>query len=108
MTRLLTGVSIQALAPIGGVFGGLLSGPIADRWGRKDALVLCGIPSFIGYLTLSYAHYMPTALGFKALALTGRFLTGVGMGWACMAGPVSYKSMYAFVRTVDSLNLDTP
>ena len=77
------------------MFGGLISGPIADRWGRKTALMLGGVPYFIGYLTLSYAHYLPTALSFKALALTGRFLTGVGMGWACMAGPVgllAYKS----------------
>jgi MFS family permease len=65
-----------------------LSGILADRWGRKDALVACGLPYLIGYLVLSYAHYMPTALGFKSLALTGRFLTGVGMGWAGSVGPV--------------------
>ena len=81
--------SLQALAPIGALFGAPLSGVLADRWGRKDALVLCGIPYFIGYLTLSYAHYMPTVLGFKALAFTGRFLTGVGMGWAGSVAPVS-------------------
>ena len=80
----------QALAPVGAIFGAPVSGVLADRWGRKTALVLCGVPYFIGYLTLCYAHYMPTALGFKALALTGRFLTGVGMGWAGSVGPVSY------------------
>ena len=80
---------LQALAPVGAMFGAPLSGFLADRWGRKDALVVGGVPYLIGYLILSYAHYMPTALGFKALALTGRFLTGVGMGWAGSVGPVS-------------------
>ena len=74
---------------MGGVFGGLVAGPISDKWGRKNALVLCGVPYFVGYLTLSYAHLLPTATSFKVLVLSGRFLTGVGMGWACMAASVS-------------------
>ena len=76
------------------MFGGLISGPIADHWGRKTALMLGGVPYFIGYLTLSYAHYLPTALSFKALALTGRFITGVGMGWATVAAPVRIHHSY--------------
>ena len=79
---------MQALAPVGAMVGAPLSGVMADRWGRKDALVWCGVPYLIGYLTLSYAHYMPSAQGFKSLAFTGRFLTGVGMGWAGSVGPV--------------------
>ena len=84
---------MQALASVGAVFGGLIAGPIADRWGRKNALVLCGIPYFVGYLTLTYAHYLPTAASFKTIVLLGRFLTGVGMGWACMSGSVSYSNI---------------
>ena len=79
----------QALAPIGAIFGAPVSGTIADKWGRKTALVFSGVPYIIGYLILSYAHDSPTALSFKALALTGRFITGVGMGWAGSVGPVS-------------------
>lgn len=79
----------QALAPVGGILGGLVAGPVADGLGRKGALVLCGLPYLTGYLSLSYAQYAQTASGFKAVALVGRFLTGVGMGWACMAGSVS-------------------
>ena len=71
------------------MFGAPISGVLADRLGRKDALVFSGIPYLAGYLTLSYAHHMQTAQGFKALAFTGRFLTGVGMGWAGSVGPVS-------------------
>ena len=82
----------QALAPIGAIFGAPVSGTIADKWGRKTALIFSGLPYIIGYLILSYAHYLPTALSFKALALTGRFITGVGMGWAGSVGPVSQST----------------
>ena len=83
---------------MGALVGAPISGLMADKCGRKDALVWCGVPYLLGYLTLSYAHYMPTALGFKALAFTGRFLTGVGMGWAGSVGPVSI-----LIRPVESL-----
>lgn len=81
-------VHLQALAPIGAIFGAPVSGFLADRWGRKISLVFCGVPYLFGYLVLSYAHYMSTAYGFKVLAVTGRFFTGVGMGWAGSVSPV--------------------
>ena len=89
----------QALAAVGGMFGGLMAGPVADRWGRKNALVLCGIPFFVGYLVLSYAHYLPTATSFKTVALVGRFLTGVGMGWAAVASSVSVNNCNKNIAT---------
>ena len=52
-------------------------------------MMFCGVPYLIGYLTLSYAHYAPTATAFKVLLLTGRFISGVGMGWASSVAPVS-------------------
>ena len=54
--------------------------------------MLGGVPYLIGYLMLSYAHYLPTAVGFKCLLFIGRFVTGVGMGWAGSSGPVSIHS----------------
>ena len=53
-------------------------------------MMLCGIPYLIGYMMLSYAHYAPTAIAFKVLLFTGRFITGVGVGWASAVVPVSY------------------
>ena len=52
-------------------------------------MMFCGVPYLIGYLTLSYAHYTPTATAFKVLLLTGRFISGVGMGWASTVVSVS-------------------
>ena len=53
-------------------------------------MMFCGVPYLIGYLILSYAHFAPTAIAFKVLLFTGRFITGVGMGWASAVVPVSY------------------
>ena len=74
---------------MGAIFGGPIGGWVADRWGRKCSLLFCGVPYLIGYLTISYAHYTPTATIFKAVLLTGCFITGVGMGWASAVAPVS-------------------
>ena len=73
------------------MFGGPIGGFIADHWGRKMSLMLGGVPYLIGYLMLSYAHYLPTAVGFKCLILIGRFITGVGMGWSYNVCSVSYS-----------------
>ena len=52
-------------------------------------MMFCGVPYLIGYMILSYAHYAPTATAFKILLLTGRFISGVGMGWASAVVAVS-------------------
>ena len=80
---------LQAFASVGAMFGGPIAGSIANHWGRKMSLMMCGVPYLLGYLVLSYAHYLPTAVSFKCLILIGRLLTGMGMGWACSATPVS-------------------
>ena len=80
---------MQALAPVGAVFGGPFGGWIADCWGRKCSLLFCGVPYVIGYALLSYAHYSPVALAFKVILLIGRLISGFGMGWASAVVPVS-------------------
>ena len=52
-------------------------------------MMFCGVPYLIGYLTLSYAHYTSTATLFTALLMTGRLISGIGMGWASAVAPVS-------------------
>ena len=88
---------MQAIAPMGALFGGPVGGWIADSWGRKSSLMFCGVPYMTGYLILSYAHYAPTASAFKGLLLTGRFISGLGFGWASAVTPVSYYYMSAII-----------
>ena len=77
------------MAPIGAIVGGPIAGWIADHFGRKVALMLVGIPYLSGYLMIVYAHMLNSATAFKVVLLLGRFLTGIGLGWSCLAGPVS-------------------
>lgn len=73
------------------MFGGPIAGFIADHAGRKTALMLVGIPYLVGYLMMVYAHFITNAIGFKVVLLIGRFITGVGLGWSCLATPVSVR-----------------
>ena len=77
------------MAPVGAIFGGPIAGWIADHLGRKAALMLVGIPYLCGYLMIVYSHMSSNAVVFKIILMLGRFLTGVGLGWSCLAGPVS-------------------
>ena len=85
---------IQAVALFGAMAGGPVGGSIADQWGRKISLVLCVVPVVFGFLVISYAHYLPTAVSFKAVLLIGRFFTGIGLGWGTNVGPVSCIDNY--------------
>ena len=65
---------------MGAIVGGPLAGVAADRWGRKTALLLSGIPYLIGYLMIVYAHFISDPVAFKAVVLVGRVITGIGLG----------------------------
>lgn len=82
-------IYMQAFAPVGALLGGPIAGWIADHWGRKPALLLAGIPYLVGYLMIALAHLIGDAVAFKTVLLIGRLLSGVGLGWSCMAVPVS-------------------
>ena len=77
------------MGPLGALCGGPVSGVIADRLGRKVALVLMGLPYFCGFLTLTYAHFITDPLAFKIVLMVGRFFTGAGLGWSSITSPVS-------------------
>lgn len=72
---------------IGLMFGAMISGPIADRWGRKSAIVI----SVLGFGVMSLLSARASSLD-ELVAL--RFLTGLGLGGA-MPNAVSLASEYA-------------
>ena len=87
------GVSVGTFGPastaalFGLMFGALVTGPIADRWGRKSAIVLAVL--VFGVMSLLTAR----ASSLNELVLL-RFLTGLGLGGA-MPNAVSLASEYA-------------
>ena len=85
---------MQAMVPVGAIFGGPIAGWIADHFGRKAAIMLVGIPYLSGYLMIVYAHMLNSAIAFKVVLLLGRFLAGVGLGWSFVTGPVSILYYY--------------
>ncbi len=82
-------VCAQALGYIGAVFGGPIAGLIADRMGRKLALMLVSIPYLIGYMMITYARFASDPVVFKTVLLIGRLFSGVGLGWSSLAVVVS-------------------
>ena len=85
-------IIMQALSEIGALFGGPAGGLLADRLGRRWAMILTGAPFFIGYIMLATAHYSSNVTSFKFFIMTGRFLSGVGMGWGTSVLPVSWSN----------------
>jgi MFS transporter, AAHS family, 4-hydroxybenzoate transporter len=69
------------------MFGAMAAGPIADRWGRKSAIVLSAL--VFGVMSLLTAR----ATSLNELVVL-RFLTGLGLGGA-MPNAVSLASEYA-------------
>ena len=78
------------MAPLDAIFGGPIASWISDALGHKMALLLVILPYLTGYMMITYAHYSCTVIGFRVVLLFGRFFTGIGMGWSCLATPVSY------------------
>ena len=46
---------------------------------------------------LGVSWFCYNAIGFKILVLTGRFLSGFGMGWAMLCAPVSDNIIIIFI-----------
>ena len=83
---------LQALMPIGALFGGPIGGLMADKTGRKSVLAASGIPNFFGWMVIVMSYYSRSASTFKLLILIGRFLTGFASG--CLTSAVPVSSVY--------------
>lgn len=75
---------MQAIGPVGGVFGGSVAGPVADRIGRSASLMLMVVPHLIGWLAQAYAQWMPSAELFISVLMLGRWCTGFATGWGSL------------------------
>jgi AAHS family 4-hydroxybenzoate transporter-like MFS transporter len=78
---------IFAAALVGLMISSMLSGPIADRWGRKWPIVACTL------IFGSFAMLTARCTSFDQL-LAFRFLTGLGLGGA-LSNSVALMSEYA-------------
>lgn len=73
------------------MFGGLVAWPISDLLGRKAALMISGVPAFLGWLMIALAHLVHSNIpAFYGVLLTGRTLTGFSSGWSVFCVSVSY------------------
>jgi AAHS family 4-hydroxybenzoate transporter-like MFS transporter len=88
--RALFGPALSA-GLFGLMLGAMASGPIADRWGRKSAIVISVLGFGVMSLLAASAHSL------EALVVL-RFLTGLGLGGA-MPNAVSLAAEYAPRRT---------
>lgn len=78
---------VFAAALVGLMISSMLSGPIADRWGRKAPIVSCTL------IFGSFAMLTARCTSFDQL-LALRFLTGLGLGGA-LSNSVALMSEYA-------------
>ncbi|ERL90782.1 hypothetical protein D910_08128, partial [Dendroctonus ponderosae] len=79
--RQLTTAQISWFASIASLatpLGCLCSGPIADRFGRRNAIRAVNVCALIGWLIIGAAFYSPAQQ--YGLLLAGRFVTGVAAG----------------------------
>lgn len=77
----------SALLPIGGLTGAALGGWLVDLLGRKLALMLTTVPFTFGWLMIVLSHATSGA-AFRPIIYVGRFLTGVGSGYATVCVPM--------------------
>ncbi|KAJ1906054.1 hypothetical protein LPJ81_001564 [Coemansia sp. IMI 209127] len=82
---------------VGGLLGSLSAGWMAEKWGRRGALVYNSAPFVLGSLLMAFA-VSPTMLA------TGRLVSGLGSGVSIVIAPL-YLSEIAPVKYRGTLNL---
>lgn len=66
---------------VGALIGSLTTGWIADRVGRRKAIIYTNLPYILGLSTIVFAQNL-------TMLLIGRILVGLGVGSACIAVPL--------------------
>ena len=69
-----------------------------DRFGRKAALLTVALPYLIGYLSICFSQIITEDTAFLVTLFGGRFVTGVGLGWSCVAVPVSCENVHRYYK----------
>ncbi|KAI8381080.1 general substrate transporter [Radiomyces spectabilis] len=59
---------------VGGLIGAMLAGPMSDKWGRRDAMIMINVSFFIGAILLSTSVH-------SAMFAIGRIFVGIGGGF---------------------------
>ena len=72
---------VTSWVTLGALFGSLVGGSVADRFGRKWALILAAILFVIGALVEAFTPGVP-------ILVVGRLLVGLGVGVAAVAAPI--------------------
>jgi len=72
---------ISSLLALGAIVGAVPAGKIADRLGRKWAIVLTAVPFAVSWLTLTTTENVDSVYA-------ARFIGGLGAGAACVLVPV--------------------
>ncbi|KAK4469240.1 hypothetical protein MN116_006812 [Schistosoma mekongi] len=69
---------------LGGFFGGMTGGILANKLGRKNSLFLLSIPTIVGSLLMMFSKM---AQSFEMIFI-GRFITGIACGAHTVIGPM--------------------
>jgi len=82
-----TSIIFSAMVPFGAVVSGPIVGWLLDALGRHMALIFCALPFTTGWLLIMLTR-STTGPAFLPILYIGRFLTGVGVGYANAAVPL--------------------
>ncbi|KAJ1899356.1 hypothetical protein LPJ66_002162 [Kickxella alabastrina] len=82
---------------VGGLLGSLSAGWMAEKWGRRGALLINNVPFVLGPLLMALAVS-------PAMLIAGRFVSGLGSGAAVVIAPM-YLSEVAPLKYRGTLNM---
>lgn len=86
---------VSSLLALGAMVGAILSGPMADKLGRKKSLLLLTAPFLLSWAIIIFAFEL-------WLINVARFIVGIGVGAACVLVP-TYISEIAETSTRGTL-----